>query len=59
MDQIGVDTIHQVISNARWADASLPLQDLIDGLEPLLADGRLGVKSGQGFYDYPQSAKPR
>jgi 3-hydroxybutyryl-CoA dehydrogenase len=59
MDQIGVDTIHQVISNARWADASLPLQDLIDGLEPLLAEGRLGVKSGKGFYDYPQSEKSR
>lgn len=59
MDQIGVDTIHQVISNARWADASLPLQDLIDGLEPLLAEGRLGVKSGKGFYDYPQAAKSR
>lgn len=59
MDQIGVDTIHQVISNARWADASLPLQDLIDGLEPLLAEGRLGVKSGKGFYDYPQSATSR
>jgi 3-hydroxybutyryl-CoA dehydrogenase len=57
MDQIGVDTIHQVISNARWADASLPLQDLIDGLEPLLAEGRMGVKSGKGFYDYPPSAK--
>lgn len=59
MDQIGVDTIHQVISNARWSDASLPLQDLIDGLEPLLAEGRLGVKSGKGFYDYPQSATSR
>jgi 3-hydroxybutyryl-CoA dehydrogenase len=59
MDQIGVDTIHQVMSNARWADASVPLQDLIDCLEPILAEGRLGVKSGHGFYDYSQSAKSR
>ena len=28
-------------------------------IERLAADGRLGAKSGQGFYDYPPSVSPR
>lgn len=53
MDQIGLDVIEQVLSNSRWA---APLE--IDGsqllavLRPLIQQGKLGTKTGSGFYDY-------
>ena len=52
MDQIGIDVIHQVLSNARWIDQTGKLDRLMLLLEPLLKRGDLGVKSGRGFFDY-------
>jgi 3-hydroxybutyryl-CoA dehydrogenase len=55
MDQIGLDVIDQVLSNARWAPPN-PISDqqLLDIIRPMIEQGRLGLKSGAGFYDYPQ-----
>jgi 3-hydroxybutyryl-CoA dehydrogenase len=52
MDLIGIDLIHQVLSNARWMGDYDETQKLIDVLQPWLDRGELGVKSGQGFFDY-------
>ncbi len=52
MDLIGIDLIHQVLSNARWLGDYDETQKLIDILQPWLDRGQLGVKSGQGFFDY-------
>lgn len=52
MDLIGIDLIHQVLSNARWMGDYDETQKLIDILQPWLDRGQLGVKSGQGFFDY-------
>ena len=53
MDQIGIDVVDQVLSNARWAPPlSVSDQQLLDVIRPLIQQGKLGVKSGAGFYDY-------
>jgi 3-hydroxybutyryl-CoA dehydrogenase len=53
MDQIGLDVIDQVLSNSRWAEASqVDTGRLLAVLRPLIQNGRLGAKSGSGFYDY-------
>jgi len=52
MDQIGVDLIHQTMSHARFVDGDEEWQPLIDILQPYVDSNRLGVKTGQGFFDY-------
>ncbi len=55
MDRIGLDVIEQVLSNARWADAStteVPLEQLLKLLAKHTEAGELGVKTQRGFYDY-------
>ena len=52
MDQIGVDLIHQTMSHARFVDGDDEWQPLIDILQPYVDSNRLGVKTGQGFFDY-------
>lgn len=53
MDQIGLDVIDQVLSNARWAEP-IPVdsQQLLAMLRPRIQSGKLGIKSGAGFYKY-------
>ncbi len=54
MDEIGLDLVEQALSNARWASPpDVDDQQLLALLRPLIAAGKLGVKSGAGFYDYP------
>jgi 3-hydroxybutyryl-CoA dehydrogenase len=56
MDQIGLDIMLQTMSNARFVEGDhvwLPLMALI---EPLVAAGHLGVKTGQGFFSYPRQS---
>ncbi len=53
MDQIGLDLIHQTMSAARFVDGDAQWQPLIDQLQPFIDSKRLGVKSGEGFFDYP------
>ena len=52
MDQIGVDLIHQTMSHARFVDGDQEWQPLVDILKPYVDSNRLGVKTGQGFFDY-------
>ena len=52
MDQIGVDLIHQTMSHARFVDGDDEWQPLVDILQPYVDSNRLGVKTGQGFFDY-------
>ena len=52
MDQIGVDLIHQTMSHARFVDGDDQWQPLVDILQPYVDSNRLGVKTGQGFFDY-------
>lgn len=60
MDQIGLDVIDQVLSNARWADPpKVSNQQLLEVLRPKIQQGRLGTKSGAGFYDYGQTGDPQ
>ena len=55
MDEIGLDVIRDVemnYYNASGDPSDQPPQFLLD----MIAEGRLGVKSGEGFYTYPNSA---
>jgi 3-hydroxybutyryl-CoA dehydrogenase len=55
MDQIGLDVIDQVLSNARWAPPNPTTdQQLLEIIRPLIQQGKLGIKSGAGFYNYRQ-----
>ncbi len=57
MDSIGLDVvleIERVYHAESGLDADRPPQFLID----MVAQGRLGVKSGAGFYSYPDPAFP-
>lgn len=52
MDQIGLDLMLQTMSNARFVEGDQVWQPLIERIEPLVAQGHLGVKTGQGFFRY-------
>ncbi len=53
MDQIGLDVIEQVLSNARWAPSNeVDTEQLLTMLRAMTSEGRLGTKTGAGFYDY-------
>ena len=58
IDRIGVDVVHQVLRNAQWAENDPRLDRLIAILQPLVDDGRLGWKTGQGFYEYGDKDGP-
>ncbi len=53
MDRVGVDTVWKI--NDFWATATgdRQLTANADFLKALVDDGRLGLKSGAGFYTYP------
>ncbi len=62
MDLIGLDTVYRVTV----AGIGLPggsskarLQPLLDLVQGMIDAGRLGVKTGRGFYDYPNPAYSR
>jgi 3-hydroxybutyryl-CoA dehydrogenase len=54
MDQIGLDLMLQTMSNARFVEGDQVWGPLIARIEPLVAQGHLGVKTGQGFFKYQQ-----
>ena len=56
MDAIGLDTVHEI--TAFWAGVlnEPSLKHNAAFLKGYLDQGRLGVKSGQGFYTYPRPA---
>jgi len=52
MDQVGLDTVLHILN--RFSDSrSVAFRSII---QPLVAAGKLGVKTGSGFYDYPRPA---
>lgn len=57
MDQIGLDVIEQVLSNARWA-TPLKISDekILQLIREHTAKGNFGTKSHQGFYSYEDEA---
>ena len=55
MDQVGLDTVLHILS-ARTDRRSVAFRELI---APMVAAGRLGRKSGEGFYAYPDPAFAR
>lgn len=58
MDQIGLDVIEQVLSNARWVPRnSITDQQLLQIIRPMIEAGTLGIKSGIGFYNYRQHSQ--
>jgi len=55
MDEIGLDVIRDIemnYHNASGDPSDQPPQFLLD----MIAEGKLGVKSGEGFYMYPNPA---
>lgn len=53
MDQIGLDVIEQVLHNSKWAPTeTVKTEQLLAMIGPMVADGKLGTKTGSGFYDY-------
>lgn len=52
MDQIGLDVVLGGLRNSQWHQDGTDPRPLLALLEPLVAAGHLGVKSGRGFYDY-------
>jgi 3-hydroxybutyryl-CoA dehydrogenase len=56
MDQIGLDIMLQTMSNARFVEGDHVWLPLMARIEPLVAAGHLGVKTGQGFFSYPRQS---
>ncbi|MEM8736443.1 MAG: 3-hydroxyacyl-CoA dehydrogenase NAD-binding domain-containing protein, partial [Planctomycetota bacterium] len=51
MDQIGLDVIEQVLANGKWAeDSSANFEQVMQLIRNKTRDGKLGVKTGEGFY---------
>jgi 3-hydroxyacyl-CoA dehydrogenase len=58
MDQIGLDVIHQTMSHARFVEGEASWGPLLEHVEKRVREGHLGVKSGRGFFDYPDQQLP-
>jgi len=56
MDGIGLDIIVQVASSGMNVTEELDPQQVIDFWRPYVERGELGVKTGKGFYTYPNPA---
>ena len=52
IDRIGVDVVLQVLRNASWNQTDDSMNRLMAILEPLVDQGKLGWKSGEGFFKY-------
>lgn len=60
MDRVGLDTVWQITDNwARRLPGREQLRRNADFLRGLVEEGRLGVKTGRGFYTYPGPAFER
>ena len=58
MDQIGLDIMQQTMSNARFVDGDEVWGPLLEHVEKLVNQGKLGVKTGSGFFEYPDKQLP-
>jgi 3-hydroxybutyryl-CoA dehydrogenase len=54
MDQIGLDLVYQTMAAGRFIDGDDVWAPLMDLLDPYLRAGKLGVKTGSGFYSYQE-----
>jgi len=52
MDYIGLDTMKFIMDGWSEVDPENPLFNASDLLDKLVAEGKLGIKAGEGFYDY-------
>ncbi|MCU0710530.1 MAG: 3-hydroxyacyl-CoA dehydrogenase NAD-binding domain-containing protein [Pirellula sp.] len=52
MDQIGLDLVYQTMAAGRFVDGDDVWSPLMELLEPYIQAGKLGVKTGSGFYCY-------
>jgi 3-hydroxybutyryl-CoA dehydrogenase len=55
MDQIGLDLVYQTMAAGRFVDGDEVWSPLMELLDPYIEAGRLGVKTGSGFYVYNES----
>lgn len=53
LDRIGLDTVQAIVRFWSMAAAGATHKKSGQLLDPLVAEGRLGIKAGRGFYDYP------
>lgn len=51
-DYVGLDTTRSVLDTYRRIEPNNPLFAPIGMLDKLVEEGKLGVKSGEGFYKY-------
>lgn len=51
-DYVGLDIVKAVIEAFKTKDPNNPLFDSSDLLNKLVAEGKLGIKTGEGFYKY-------
>lgn len=54
MDQIGLDLVYQTMAAGRFVDGDEAWTPLMEILDPYLQSGKLGVKTGSGFYSYQE-----
>lgn len=62
MDLIGLDTVYRVtVAGTQLPGATPPpgLQKILALVQGMMDAGRLGIKSGRGFYEYPNPAYTR
>ncbi len=62
MDLIGLDTVYRVLVAGSQLPGVTPppgLQKILTLVKGMVDAGRLGVKTGRGFYDYPNPAYSR
>jgi 3-hydroxybutyryl-CoA dehydrogenase len=52
MDQVGLDVMAQIERLRRTTNPDLARWSMVESLEPYIAAGKLGVKTGEGFYRY-------
>ena len=54
MDQIGLDLVYQTMAAGRFIDGDEVWAPLMELLDPYIRAGKLGVKTGSGFYSYQE-----
>lgn len=51
-DYVGLDTVYFIMNGWHEKDPENPLFTPVESLKRLVKDGKLGVKSGEGYYKY-------
>ncbi|RJE21122.1 3-hydroxyacyl-CoA dehydrogenase protein-domain protein [Aspergillus sclerotialis] len=54
MDKVGLDVVLEIEENYAKARSGIPPQPR-EFVQKMIQDGKLGMKSGKGFYDYSKS----